>query len=315
MSKKTRAINDLPWFKFWTGTFRSKTDRLGNAEVGAYVRLLASYWDNNGLPYTERALTRIAKIEAGDNVDLGEILGEFFIVEDSVIRHEELDALRIEAIGEEDARKRRTLPGRIALAERRKAVTIPVTETDVEEDIEEDIEEEEYPDPEPEGEAHSDETFRSQTHNQMEDLQSEPEGETELEDRARLHTHTQTAEADEHGDVDCLPGTDESGDQISQQTAPARTHRSASLKPDGGARGDGVVPAADSVPSGIKFVMNDGSSIPLSSRINERHLSIEMLTALKRLAETFESSPHTRVSAEMLPYVLRRCVERSRKAA
>jgi uncharacterized protein YdaU (DUF1376 family) len=160
VSKKTNSINfnGLPWFKFYTGNFKSKTDHLSNAEVGAYVRLLASYWDNNGLPYNERLLTRIAKIEPSDDVDLGALVGEFFDLEDGDIRHEELDVLRTQAIGEEDANRRRTEPARVALIEKRRSVTIPVTETEV------DIEEEGEGEPESEGDSHPNERPRIQTH-------------------------------------------------------------------------------------------------------------------------------------------------------
>lgn len=218
MNRKMTLNNTLPWFKLWTGNFKSKTDHLSNAEVGAYIRLLASYWDNNGLPFNDRALIRIAKIETEDDVDLSAILGEFFNVEDNAIRHEEMDALRIEAIGEEDAKRRRTSPARAALAEQRRSVTVPVTETEV--DVEVEREAEGYP--EPKGDPHSDERSRKQTHTQTEDRQSDAEPDPELR-QAVSH----------------------SGSQVSVQATPTRTRRSVSLKPDGGAQG-GAVPTASS---------------------------------------------------------------------
>lgn len=226
MVRKVNTINRLPWFKFWTGDFRSKTDHLSNAEVGAYVRLLASYWDNNGLPDNERALTRIAKIEDGDDLVLGVILGEFFNMEDNRIRHEVLDVLRIEAIREGEANRRRTLPARVARAKQRQSVTIPVTDTEVEADVEEDSE------PERESElkedSHSDGRPRKQTHTQTEDLDPK---------------------ADAQEDAELQEGIGNSGDQVPDQPAPIRAHQSVSLKPDGGAQGC-AAPAASSVISG-----------------------------------------------------------------
>jgi uncharacterized protein YdaU (DUF1376 family) len=132
--KRKNTVNTLPWFKLWTGNFKSRTEHLGNAEVGAYIRLLASYWDNNGLTLNQRALSRIARIEAEDDVNLDALVGEFFEIKNGRLHHEEMDALRIEAIGEEDANRRRTSPARAALAEQRKSVTIPVADTEVDVD-------------------------------------------------------------------------------------------------------------------------------------------------------------------------------------
>jgi uncharacterized protein YdaU (DUF1376 family) len=171
-----------------------------NAEVGAYVRLLASYWDNNGLPFNQRALTRIAKIEAGDEVDLGEILGEFFIAKDGILYHEEMDVLRIEAMGEEDANRRRTVPARLALAGQRSSVTVPVTETEVEVDVEEDSETE----PKSERDSHSEE------------------------------------ESDAHEDAERRQVAVDSGSQTPVQTTPTSWHQSVNLKPDGRAQNGAV---------------------------------------------------------------------------
>lgn len=91
-------------------------------------------------------------------------------------------------------------------------------------------------------------------------------------------------------------------------------HQSGSPKPDSGAQCE-ADPAAISARSDIIFRLKGGSSMPLSSQIDERYLSIETLLALKRLSETFEAKPHTRVPAEILPYVIRRCIQRSQKPA
>lgn len=284
-TKKTKAINALPWFKFWTGDFRSKTEHLSNAEVGAYVRLLASYWDNSGLPFNQRALTRIAKIEAGEDVDLGEIVAEFFIVNDGILRHEELDELRVDAIGEEDANRRRTLNARLALIGKRSSVTIPVTETEVEVDIE---------------------------------AEEEGEEDSEPEFRPRKQTHTQTedpdSQADAHEEADPQPVAVYSGPQAPVPVVPARTHQNASIKPDGAAQG-GAVPAVSSAQSGISFRLKDGSSISLSACVDESRLSPEATATLKQLAERFESIPATRVAAEQLSGDIGQWLRPSRKLA
>lgn len=287
MSKKTKAMNGLPWFKFWTGYFKTKTDHLSNAEVGAYVRLQASYWDNNGLPLDGLALSRIARIEEGDDLVLEEILGEFFYAKDGILRHEELDTQRVDAIGEEDANKRRTLPARLALAEYRNHVTVPVTETEVEVDEEGDAESEEYPDPESKSEEYPDSESEGNPH---------PGEEPDAQDYAE-----QLQQA--AGDV---------GSQI--LAAPTRPHQSASLKPDGGAQG-GAAPAVSAAESGISFLLKDGSNVPLSAFWGETQLSDTEVSALSKLAEKFESSPQSRVPREWLPRVTSRWLQHSRRAA
>lgn len=136
------STNKLPWFKFFTADFRDKTDHLSNAEVGAYIRLMISYWGSSGLPNDERKLKRIAQIQSAEDGDLCSILGEFFDVdENDVIRHRELDNLLVEAIGEQDANTRRTENARKARAAGRGSVTdnvtTSVTETDV--DVDKDV--------------------------------------------------------------------------------------------------------------------------------------------------------------------------------
>ena len=225
MSKKrTPTFYGLPWFKFWTGNFRSMTDHLSNAETGAYIRLLAFYWDNNGLPFDKRALTRIARIEPCDDVALEEIVSDFFIVKDGAFRHEELDALRIEAIGEEEANRRRTLPARVALAEQRRSVTFPVTETEVDVDVEGEV-----------------------------DPDSDPESESDG-----------NSDSDEEPDEDAEQGLQvagESGSQITAQTTPTSEHQSASIKPDGGAQG-GAAPAVSAAKLGISFRLKGRQQYP-----------------------------------------------------
>lgn len=300
MIKKVKTemrMNTLPWFKLWTGNFKSKTEHLGNTEVGAYIRLLASYWNNNGLPFNEQALSRIARIEAEDNVDLGALVGEFFEIQDGHLRHEEMDALRIEAIGEEDANRRRTFRARATLAEQRKSVTIPVADTEVDIDVDGDREgnpdREREGDPEPEEHPHPEVKFKNQTDTRT--VNADPE-------------------ADRHRDAERLPPCGDSGGKISVQIATSRRSQSASLNPDGVAQG-GAAPAASSVQSDISFRLKDGSVSQLSEFCDRSQLSAKPVGTLKQLAERFESIPQTRVTGEELPKVMRQWLLVSGNAA
>ena len=303
MNKKLKTLNSLPWFKFWTGHFRSMTDHLSNVEVGAYVRLLASYWEKNGLPFNQRALNRIAKIEPEDDVDVAAIVGEFFNVEDGTIIHEHLDALRVEAIGEEDAKKRRTLSARLALAEQRKSVTFPVADTYVNID---DVEREETPTNQ----------MDSQTANHQIEIRDPQMNQMDSETgNLQMDRETEPPNKDSQEDSALRQLAIGSGPQISVQAAPTRTRQSVSLKPDGGAP-RGAVPAAGSAQSGISFLLADGGSIPLSAFVEEGTLvPSEMLVPMKQLAERFASIPETRVTADELPDIIEGWRRRSRRAA
>lgn len=251
MKRNIKLGNGLPWFPLWTGIFRSKTDHLSNTEVGAYIRLLTSYWENNGLPFNQRALSRIAKIEPEDDVDLGTLVGEFFLVKDGILRNEELDLLCINAIGEEDANKRRTQAARDALAKKRGSVTIPVTDTDVEVDVDE--EENPEGDPEREEDQESDSRPRNQTQNQTEHTDLQPEAETEMTQPSRQET---------------------AGSSVSQATAqncPASVHQSASLKPDSRAQGS-IAPAPCRDVSPLTMAQYTGLSRGFSAEQAERAL-------------------------------------------
>lgn len=251
------------------------TDHLSNTEVGAYVRLLASYWEKNGLPLDQRALNRIAKIEPEDDVDLSAILGEFFSLEDGNFSHEYLDALRVDAIGEEDAKKRRTLPARQALAAQRRSVTMPVAETEV--DV--DVETEEEPESEREGDSNSDSKPRNQTQNQTENPQSEQD--SHPDGIPRNQANTQTAQAEQDSGLRQAVG--DSGPQVGVQTALSRAHQGVSLKPDCEAQSE-AVPAASSAQSGRAIsAQMPGQTLP-------RHAAMGLTTEIGQTAATGPNS-------------------------
>ena len=57
-------MSKRPWFPFYTADFERKTKHLPAECVGAYIRLMMHYWDNNGILLTEPAnLCRIMGIE------------------------------------------------------------------------------------------------------------------------------------------------------------------------------------------------------------------------------------------------------------
>ena len=57
-------MSKRPWFAFYTGDFERKTKHLSAHSTGAYVRLMISYWDNNGhLIYDPPGLCRIMGID------------------------------------------------------------------------------------------------------------------------------------------------------------------------------------------------------------------------------------------------------------
>lgn len=334
--KDAKVGNRLPWFAFFTANFKSKTDHLSNAAVGAFMRLQVSYWDNNGLPFDERALKRIAKIEPADDVDLSELLGEFFELKDGSIRHEELDALRVAATKEEEAKRRRTLPARIALAAQRGPVAASVTETEVEQEVDAEVEQEQ------EQEARAREQEREEQAN--EDSDQKPQANGRARGKTDTHTRESHPQVHEHGDPDgqehrladmadaaagdsgsqpdgqvsrapdgSAPGADRalSGAAIPKGTGQQAQGPSATGSPTTTSR----TAAASSAHLGISFRLKDGSLAPIPAVVDQSRLSRSQIAALRQRSEMLESKPLLRFGPEMLPQLVNRWLEQAAEAA
>lgn len=320
--KDAKVGNRLPWFAFFTANFTSKTDHLSNAAVGVYIRLVASYWDNNGLPFDERALKRIARIESVDDVDLGALLGEFFELKDGAICHAELDSLRIAATNEDEANRRRTLPARMALAAQRGSVAMTVTEIEVDPEEEQEREEEQ--------EAHE---------QGNEDSDQKPHAHKRVIGKTDTHTGEPYPQVHERADSDGQEHRLEDTEGAAAGGSGSHPYRQVSRLQDGsgpvadfalsgspnptGITGQkpqepsaiGQTAAASSAHPGISFRLKNGTLAPIPAAVDQSRLSVSQIAALRQRSEMLESKPHLRFAPEMLPQLVNRWLEQAAEAA
>jgi len=72
-------MSKLPYFKFYPQDFIVGTSFMTPSEVGGYIRLLCTEWENGGIPRNEKLISRITGCEQEECLN---ILKKFEVVED-----------------------------------------------------------------------------------------------------------------------------------------------------------------------------------------------------------------------------------------
>jgi len=86
-----------PAFQFYPKDFMLATQAWSVDEVGIYIKLLCSQWDNNGLPNDLKRLARIVGLDYDDFKKAWVIVGlKFSVGEDGVLRNSRLELTRDE---------------------------------------------------------------------------------------------------------------------------------------------------------------------------------------------------------------------------
>lgn len=105
MTRGTKKTDRMAWFKMDPGAFISETQGMTNQQVGIYARLLMLYWTiGNQLPVNQASLKRRLSVTSPEEeLQLEELLEEFFPVgEDGIRRNETLDG-RLEDVAQRSA--------------------------------------------------------------------------------------------------------------------------------------------------------------------------------------------------------------------
>lgn len=112
MTTKTTG-GKSPAFQFYASDFLVDTAEMSNQEVGAYIRLLAYQWVNDGITSVEHKLNRILGKEL-DDVWAG-VEHKFELCDDNMYRNPRLERSRVEL---EEYKKRCSDAGKIGAAKR-----------------------------------------------------------------------------------------------------------------------------------------------------------------------------------------------------